>query len=85
MVGFTAVTVREAHERPEGMDVGVLVMSGLEPDSVTASVELARSHFEASGPPAIPPDYDVTGVSWQVAKLILSYTDYVNRLVWHKQ
>ncbi len=84
MVGFPAITVREAHERPEGMDEGVLVMSGLDPVAVSEAVGLARSHFDAAGPPTIPPDYLVDDVSWKVAKIILSYTDYVNRLVWHK-
>jgi UDP-N-acetylglucosamine 2-epimerase (non-hydrolysing) len=84
LVGFPAITVREAHERPEGMDEGVLVMSGLDPAAVTEAVSLARSHFEAAGPPTIPSDYLVDDVSWRVAKIILSYTDYVNRLVWHR-
>lgn len=82
LVGFPAITVREAHERPEGMDEGVLVMSGLDPTAVTEAVGLARTHFDAAGPPTIPPDYLVDDVSWKVAKIILSYTDYVNRLVW---
>ncbi len=85
LVGFPAITVREAHERPEGMDEGVLVMSGLDPTAVTEAVGLARAHFEAAGPPTLPPDYLVDDVSWKVAKIILSYTDYVNRLVWHRR
>lgn len=84
LVGFPAITVREAHERPEGMDEGVLVMSGLDPVAVTQAVGLARANFDATGPPSIPPDYLVDDVSWKVAKIILSYTEYVNRLVWHK-
>lgn len=84
LVGFPAITVREAHERPEGMDEGVLVMSGLDPVAVSEAVGLARAHFDAAGPPTTPSDYSVDDVSWKVAKIILSYTDYVNRLVWHK-
>lgn len=84
LVGFPAITVREAHERPEGMDEGVLVMSGLDPTAVTEAVGQARNRFEATGPPTIPQDYLVDNVSWKVANIILSYTDYINRLVWHK-
>ncbi len=84
MVGFPAITVREAHERPEGMDEGVLVMSGLDPTAVTEAVGLARAHFDAAGPPTIPSDYLVDDVSWKVAKIVLSYTDFVNRTVWRK-
>ena len=85
LMGFSAITVREAHERPEGMDEGVLVMSGLDPAAVTASISLARTQFDAAGPPTIPLDYLVDDVSWKVVKIILSYTDYVNRLVWHRE
>lgn len=82
MIGFPAITVREAHERPEGMDEGVLAMSGLQPARVLEAIELTRRQFEATGPPSLPDDYRATDVSWKVAKVILSYTDFVNRRVW---
>jgi len=67
------------------MDDGVVVMSGLRPDAVIESVSLTRTRFEESGPVPVPLDYLADGVSWQVAKIIRSYTDYVNRLVWHRK
>lgn len=84
ILGFPAVTVREAHERPEGMDEGVVVMAGLTPDRILQSVELTRAQFDDVGPCRRPYDYDMPMVSWKVAKIILGYTDYVNRKIWCK-
>jgi UDP-N-acetylglucosamine 2-epimerase len=84
ILGFPAVTVREAHERPEGMDEGAVIMTGLNPERILQAVEMTRAQFTAMGPCRIPMDYDVGQVSWKVAKIILGYTDYVNRRVWQK-
>ncbi|MCS7090549.1 MAG: UDP-N-acetylglucosamine 2-epimerase (non-hydrolyzing) [Verrucomicrobiota bacterium] len=85
ILGFPAVTVREAHERPEGMDEGAVVMTGLDPRHILESVAVTLRLFEQFGPCRMPPDYQVDHVSWKVAKIILSYTDYVNRRVWYKR
>ena len=85
ILGFPAVTLREAHERPEGMDEGAVVMAGLHGGRILEAVELTRAQFKAMGPCRIPADYNVDQVSWKVAKIILSYTDYVNRRVWSRQ
>ncbi len=84
ILGFPAVTVREAHERPEGMDEGVLIMSGLDPQRIVQAVAATTARFQSVSPRTIPPDYDVPQVSWKVAQIILSYTDYVNRRIWHR-
>lgn len=84
ILGFPAVTVREAHERPEGMDEGAVIMTGLCPQNIVESVAVTVRLFEQFGPCRLPPDYQVDHVSWKVAKIILSYTDYVNRRVWYK-
>ncbi len=84
ILGFPAVTVREAHERPEGMDEGAVIMTGLCPRHIVESVAVTVRLFEQFGPCRLPPDYQVDHVSWKVAKIILSYTDYVNRRVWYK-
>jgi UDP-N-acetylglucosamine 2-epimerase (non-hydrolysing) len=84
LLGFPAITVREAHERPEGMDEGAVIMSGLRPERILQAVELTRAQFKGWGRCRIPPDYNVDQVSWKVAKIILSYIDYVNRRVWQK-
>jgi UDP-N-acetylglucosamine 2-epimerase len=84
LLAFPAVTVREAHERPEGMDEGAVVMAGLTPTRILQAVEMTVAQFKSSGPGRIPSDYNVDRVSWKVAKIILSYTDYINRVVWSK-
>lgn len=84
IVGFPAVTARDTHERPEGMDSGVLIMTGIDSESMSNGIKTARSHFEAQPHRNVPPSYQDSDVSWRVAKLIQSYTGYVNRKTWHK-
>jgi UDP-N-acetylglucosamine 2-epimerase (non-hydrolysing) len=81
--GFPAVMLRDAHERPEGMDAGTLVMSGLDEDRVIQAVEMVVSR-PAGWRPGLPPDYAEPNVSRKVVQIIQSYVDYVNRTVWHK-
>ncbi|HEX5869417.1 MAG TPA: UDP-N-acetylglucosamine 2-epimerase (non-hydrolyzing) [Longimicrobium sp.] len=84
LLGFPAVTIREAHERPEGMDVGTLVMCGLRPADVLRAVEVVTDQVRERGRrPATVPDYETETVSLKVLRVILSYTRYVNRTVWH--
>lgn len=85
LLNLPAVTLRNAHERPEGMDQGTLIMSGLKKDSVLAAVKVITSQHQASTR-VIPlvPDYEGGPVSLQVVRVVLSYTDYVNRTVWRK-
>ena len=82
---FPAITIRQAHERPEGMDQGTLIMSGLKSAHIIDSIEIVTSQF-ASNSDAIKtvPDYDVDNVSKKVVRIIMSYTNYVNRTVWQK-
>lgn len=83
---FPAITVRQAHERPEGMDEGTLIMTGLNKDRILDAIDVVTSQY-ASGKDAIHsiPDYSPDNVSKKVVRIILSYTDYVNRTVWHKE
>jgi UDP-N-acetylglucosamine 2-epimerase (non-hydrolysing) len=78
LLNLPAVTIRDTHERPEGMDVGTLVMSGLRRESVLDAVRLVLSQSRDFPPVA---DYQTT-VSKQVARIVQSYTGYVNRTVW---
>lgn len=85
LLNFPAVTIRQAHERPEGMDEGTLIMCGLKKEQVLEAIAVVRSHvIEGMRPFNIVHDYDVENVSKKVLRIILSYTDYVNRIVWHK-
>jgi UDP-N-acetylglucosamine 2-epimerase (non-hydrolysing) len=82
---FPAVTIRQAHERPEGMDEGTLVMCGLQADRVIESVEVVIAHGATGQRPfRLVHDYDTDNVSQKVLRIILSYTDYVKRTVWKK-
>jgi len=84
ILNFPAVTIRQAHERPEGMDEGVLVMCGLKPGHVIGAIEMVTSQHHAGGAPRLVEDYDVECVSTKVARIIASYIGYVNRTVWYK-
>ena len=84
ILGFPAITVRQAHERPEGMEEGAVIMSGLSVERILQAVDMTVTQFKQFGPCRLPDDYNVPQVSWKVAKIILSYTDYVNRRTWFK-
>ena len=85
LLNFPAVNLRQAHERPEGMDVGTLVMSGVEPDRVIQSVDVVTSqHQEGQRVMRVVEDYEGGSVSKKMVRIILSYTDYINRTVWRR-
>lgn len=79
LLGFPAITVRQAHERPEGMDEGTLIMTGLDKDTVLDSIRVVVSQRMP-----VVKDYDADSVAQKVVRIILSYTGYVNRTVWKK-
>jgi UDP-N-acetylglucosamine 2-epimerase (non-hydrolysing) len=83
---FPAITIRQAHERPEGMDEASVIMTGLSKERILNSIDVVTSHF-ALGADTIHTikDYEVDNVSKKVVRIILSYTDYINRTVWHKE
>ncbi|WP_128930972.1 non-hydrolyzing UDP-N-acetylglucosamine 2-epimerase [Bradyrhizobium zhanjiangense] len=85
LLNLPAITIRNAHERPEGMDVGTLVMSGLKSQRVLEAVQVVVNHHQTSARTfKTVPDYEAGPVSKQVLRIVLSYVDYVNRTVWHK-
>jgi UDP-N-acetylglucosamine 2-epimerase (non-hydrolysing) len=85
ILGFPAVTIRQAHERPEGMDEGTLIMCGLKPERVIEAVKtVVQQQSRRAAEHKVVPDYDTADVSRKVVRIILSYTDYINRTVWHK-
>ena len=85
ILNLPAVTIRQAHERPEGMDEATVIMSGLNKTRVIQAVNLATSHNEKEARIIKPvEDYKPDNVSKKVVRIILSYVDYVNRTVWHK-
>ncbi len=80
---FPAITIRQSHERPEGMDEGVLIMSGLHKKNIIDSIKIVVEHQKSFGSKIVN-DYDVNNFSEKVSKIIFSYIDYINRTVWHK-
>lgn len=86
ILDFPAVTIRQAHERPEGMDEGTLIMCGLKAPRVMEALEVVMAHGrDKERPFRMVPDYTPENVSQKVLRIILSYTDYVNRTVWSKK
>jgi UDP-N-acetylglucosamine 2-epimerase (non-hydrolysing) len=79
ILGFPAVTIRNTHERPEGMDEGTLIMCGLKADSVLEAVHVVTSQTHR---PSKVPDYGAERASQKILRLVLSYIDYVRRVVW---
>ena len=85
LLNLPAITIRNAHERPEGMDEGTLVMSGLKKGRVLEAVKVVTTqHDREERVFGVVKDYQAGSVSKQVTRVVLSYTDYVNRTVWHK-
>ena len=83
ILAFPAVMIRQAHERPEGMDEGTLVMSGLRPERVLQAIEMVVGPHQGTDRVArLVPDYEAGRVSMKVLRIIQSYVDYVNRTVW---
>ena len=79
-----AITIRQAHERPEGNDEGTLIMTGLNKNRILESIEVVVNQHNNDGPMRMVNDYSIDNVSKKVLRIILSYTDYVNRTVWSK-
>lgn len=85
LLDLPAVTIRNAHERPEGMDVGTLIMSGLKKEHVLDAVRvIVAQHDKNKRVMHTVGDYETGPVSKQVLRVVLSYVDYVNRTVWSK-
>lgn len=83
LLGLSAVMIRKAHERPEGMDAGTLVMCGLTKERVLTSVKLVTSQTQRNNVSAVA-DYNVDVVSEKVARIVMSYIEYVNENIWKK-
>ncbi|MGN6849820.1 MAG: non-hydrolyzing UDP-N-acetylglucosamine 2-epimerase [Sphingomicrobium sp.] len=79
ILGFPAVNLRDAHERPEAMEQAVVTMTGLGSERVLQALDLLAVQQTK---PQLPADYAVPDVSEKIVRIILSYADYVRRTVW---
>jgi UDP-N-acetyl-L-fucosamine synthase len=86
ILNFPAINIRETHERHEAMDEGAVIMTGLNSERVIQSIATAVKYqnkgFDRQF--QIPSDYTNNNVSQKVVRVIISYVDYVNRVVWSK-
>lgn len=78
---FNALNIREAHERPEAMEEAAVMMVGLKKDRILQGIKIFETDFKEVNDVS---DYIVHNVSDKVLKLIISYVDYVNRIIWNK-
>jgi len=85
ILNFPALNIRCSHERPEGMEEGSVMMTGLEKRDILNNMEIVMKQKRGGDRElSIPKDYQVENVSLKVVRIIASYVGYVNRVVWRK-
>jgi len=84
LLNLPAINIRNAHERPEGMDSGTLIMTGLKKERILDALAVIISQRVENKLPTSISDYEALAPSRQIVRVVLSYVDYINRTVWSK-
>jgi UDP-N-acetylglucosamine 2-epimerase (non-hydrolysing) len=84
ILNFPALNLREAHERPEGFEEAAVMMTGLEVDRVMQGIKILEDQSNEDRLLRLVSDYAMPNVSDKMVRIIQSYTDFVNRVVWKK-
>ena len=85
ILNFPALNLRETHERPEGMEEAIAIMTGLEKERILQSLEVLDKQPRGNDRLLREVyDYSMPNVSDKILRIILSYIDYINRVVWKK-
>lgn len=84
ILNFPAINIRESHERPEGMEEGAVILTSFDKGIIKNSIDLLSQKRLSLSKQKIVSDYDIDNVSMKVLKIILSYSHYINRVIWNK-
>lgn len=84
IMGFPAVSIRTSTERPEAVDAGTIVLGGIKADQILQSIEIARGATSGKTATQIPWEYEVADTSSRVIRIIQSYTQIINKVIWDK-
>ena len=86
ILNFKAINIRESHERPEAMEEAAVIMTGLNSDRVIQGIEaLKNQKIGEKRNLNLVKDYSINNISLKVERIIISYLDYINRVVWQKE
>jgi UDP-N-acetylglucosamine 2-epimerase len=84
ILNFPALNIREAHERPEGMEETTVMMVGLNPDRIFQGLQLIGEEDHSTRKYRLVSDYSMPNVSDKIVRIIISYTDYIKRVIWNE-
>jgi UDP-N-acetylglucosamine 2-epimerase (non-hydrolysing) len=85
ILDFPALNIREAHERPEAMEETSVIMVGLNPDRIMQGLTQLKSQMNSDRIFRLVADYNIPNVSEKVVRIIISYCDYIKRVVWSEK
>jgi UDP-N-acetylglucosamine 2-epimerase (non-hydrolysing) len=84
LLNLPAITIRNAHERPEAIDSGIFIMSGLKKEKVLDAIHVATNLHKNDLKKESVEDYESNNVSEKILKIVMGYENYINRTVWSK-